>query len=293
MLCQLLLTAGVAILLASSFGLRMVAIVPVTLATFYGIALLVTAAPLALSHPRRRGRGPRRSARYVLSALCGEALVLDIDMVSMALEPYRARSICGADRAGVRPRPVLLVHGFTCNRAVWRPLLKRLGAAGIGPLGAMSLEPMLAGMETYAAALLRELEALRSLGAGEPVAVVAHSMGGLVARAALRRARPGLIGRIITIGAPHHGTWVASGFPWASAREMCPGSRWLEELNAGQEGHLSVPMTTLYSLDDNLIAPATSARLEGARTQELRGLGHLALLRSTRVLDRVVSELLE
>jgi pimeloyl-ACP methyl ester carboxylesterase len=293
MLCQLLLTAGVAIVLASSFGLRMVAIVPVALAMFYGIALLVTAVPLALSRPQERGRGPRRSARYVLSALCGEALVLDIDMVSMALEPYRASTTGRADRDGVRPRPVLLVHGFTCNRAVWRPLLKRLGAAGLGPLRAMSLEPILAGMETYVAALLRELEALRSLGAGEPVAVVAHSMGGLVARAALRRARPGLIGRIITIGAPHHGTSVACGFPWANARQMCPGSRWLEELNADQEGHLPVPMTTLYSLDDNLIAPATSARLEGARTHELRGLGHLALLRSTRVLDRVVSELLE
>jgi hypothetical protein len=293
LLCQLLLTAGVATVLAASFGLRRVAIVPVTLATFYGIALLLTAVPRVLACPRERGREPRRSPRYLLSALCGEALVLDIDMMSMALEPYRACSSRRPDRDGVRPRPVLLVHGFTCNRAVWRPLLERLSAAGLGPSRAMSLEPILAGMETYAAVVLGELEALRSLGAGEPVAVVAHSMGGLVARAALRRAPPGLIGRIITIGAPHHGTLAACGFPWPSAREMCPGSRWLEELNAGQEGHLPVPMTTLYSLDDNLIAPASSARLEGARTHELRGLGHLTLLRSTRVLDRVVSELLE
>ncbi|HVS75396.1 MAG TPA: hypothetical protein VHE11_00570, partial [Steroidobacteraceae bacterium] len=133
---------------------------------------------------------------------------------------------------------------------------------------------------------------LESLVEDEPAAIVAHSMGGLVARAALRRARPGLIGRIITIGAPHHGTTVACLFRWPSALQMCPGSRWLDDLNASQEGHWAVPVTTLYSLEDNLILPAISSRLEGARAHELRGLGHLTLLRSPQVLDRVVSELL-
>jgi triacylglycerol esterase/lipase EstA (alpha/beta hydrolase family) len=118
-------------------------------------------------------------------------------------------------------------------------------------------------------------------------------MGGLVARAALRCARPGLIGRIVTLGAPHHGTALACWFRWPNARQMCPRSRWLTQLNACEEGRLQIPITTLYSLDDSYIVPAGSARLEGARPVELQGIGHLALLNSKVVLEQVVSELLE
>lgn len=74
---------------------------------------------------------------------------------------------------------------------------------------------------------------------------------------------------------------------------MCPGSSWLGELNACQEGRLGIPVTTLYSLDDNYIVPAESARLDGARAIELEGLGHLALLDSKTVLEHVISELLQ
>jgi hypothetical protein len=85
---------------------------------------------------------------------------------------------------------------------------------------------------------------------------------------------------------------VACRFRWQNAREMCPGSSWLSDLNAAQEGQLPVPVTTLYSLEDNFILPTRSARLQGARAIELRRIGHLTLLRSRRVFDCVVSELL-
>ena len=170
--------------------------------------------------------------------------------------------------------------------------LARLRAAGVGPVRALSLEPLLADIETHAASVLAELEALASRSGGMAITMVGHSMGGLVARAALRAARPGLIGRIITLGAPHHGTALACRFRWPSARQMCPGSSWLARLNDCQEDRLAIPVTSLYSVDDNYIVPADSARLGGARAIELQGLGHLALLDSEPVLTRLVSELL-
>ena len=289
--CQLLLAAVLAVVLATATALSGPVIAALAAVELCVTAVLLAIAPLVLGRCMAPRHVPRRPMGLLLRALCSDALAFEIAMGRMALEPCRASPDLAA--AGpLPPRPVLLVHGFGCSRAVWRPLLATLRAAGVGPVRAVSLEPLFAGMELCAAKLLGELEALRSRSAGNTITIVAHSMGGLVARAALRGARPGLIGRIITIGAPNHGTALACWFRWPSARQMCPGSGWLEELNACQEGRLGIHITTLYSLDDNYIIPASSARFQGARTIELRGLGHLGLLASKTVLEHVMSELL-
>lgn len=290
--CQLLLAAALAAALAMRSFVGGLASAAFAIVALCGVALLLAAAPLVLGLSMTPGGGPRRRTGHVVRALCGDALALEIALGRMALEPYRAAPESAVASAPWLQRPVLLVHGFGCSRAVWRPLLARLRAVGVGPVRAVSLQPLLAGIETYVDELLGELDSLSSRGGSDTITIVAHSMGGLVVRAALRRARPGLIGRIITIGAPHHGTALACWFHWPSARQMCPGSSWLGELNACQEGRFDIPVTTIYSLDDNYVVPAGSARLEGARALELHGLGHLALLDSKTVLEHVISELL-
>jgi triacylglycerol esterase/lipase EstA (alpha/beta hydrolase family) len=290
LLLQLLAAAGLATVLVAVFALSGLGAALCAVLELCAVALLLAAAPLALARRAARGSLMPACGADLLRALCGDAVALQIAMARMMLEPCRAAREAGA--ASKVARPVMLVHGFGCSRAVWRPLLARLRAAGVGPVRAVSLEPMLEDIESYATQLLGELERLASRG-GNQVTVIAHSMGGLVARAALRRARAGLIGRIVTIGAPHHGTALACRFSWKNARQMCTGSSWLAALNEGQEGRLPVPMTTLYSLEDNYIIPADSAVLAGARAVELRGVGHLGLLDSTTVLDRVMAELLQ
>jgi len=44
-------------------------------------------------------------------------------------------------------------------------------------------------------------------------------------------------------------------------------------------------------LEDNLVAPPDSARLRGAESHELRGIGHFGMLRSRRTLDCVIAAL--
>jgi pimeloyl-ACP methyl ester carboxylesterase len=79
-----------------------------------------------------------------------------------------------------------------------------------------------AGSETYgaqdtngdinaAAALLRKrLTALRAANPGIPVDVIAHSMGGLVARAAVATAPDLGVAMVITLGTPHQGADLAT-----------------------------------------------------------------------------------
>lgn len=289
---QLLLAAVLAAALLAATALSGPVIAAWVIVELCAVAFLLAIAPLALACSMAPGSAPRGRARHLLLALCSDALALEVALGRMALEPWRAAPDSALAGRPLCVRPVLLVHGFGCSGALWRPLLVRLRAARVGPVRAMSLERPFAGMETYSARLLGELDALCSRSGGLAITIVAHSMGGLVARAALRGARPGLIGRIITLGTPHHGTAVACCFGWPNARQMRPGSSWLQELNACQEGRFDIPVTTLYSLDDNYIVPASSACLQGAQAVEVQGIGHLGLLASKRVLEHVLSELL-
>jgi predicted alpha/beta hydrolase family esterase len=288
---QVLLATGLAATLAELSTLSRSAIAVWVIVELYGVALVLVIAPLALGRAMAPGELSRRRMGHLLLAVFSDALAFEMAMGRMACEPWRAPPELAA-AGSPAPRPLLLVHGFACSGAVWRPLLARLRAAGIGPARAVSLEPLFAGMETYATGLLSELEKLHSSSGGGGVTIVAHSMGALVARAALRRARPGLIGRIITIGAPHHGTALACRFSCPGARQMRPESPWLEKLNASQEGRLTVSVTTVYSLDDNYVSPPCSARFRGAHAVELQGIGHLGLLTSKRVHEHLISELL-
>ena len=72
---------------------------------------------------------------------------------------------------------------------------------------------------------------------------------------------------------------------------MRPDSTWLATLNSEQEGRFPVPISSICSLDDNLVAPAASARLAGADLFELRGIGHLSLLTARESIECALAAL--
>ena len=104
-----------------------------------------------------------------------------------------------------RGRPIIVViHGYLCNRGFWWWLRRRLRQSG--PVAAtITLEPPFDDIEAFAEQLDRRLRELP--GADEvPLVLVGHSMGGLVARAHLRRYGSGRVAELITLGSPDHGT---------------------------------------------------------------------------------------
>ena len=287
---RLLVAAAVAAGAGAILRLSIVAATVAGVTVWSVVSLAAVAASFAAARSGAHSPRIRTGPMWLLRIVCAEALALDMTLVRMAADPLLERVDRLAGPGSHPPARVVLVHGIACNRAVWRPLLAALRFAGIEGVHAVNLEPLFADIDTHARNLLARLEAIGASPA-RPVAIVAHSMGGLVARAALREAKSGMIGRIITVGTPHHGTAIACRFRWPSTRQMCCGSPWLLELNARQEARPGLPVTSLHSLDDNLIVPAGSAVLPGARSIELRGLGHLSLLCSPDVLRRIVAEL--
>lgn len=190
--------------------------------------------------------------------------------------------------------PVLLVHGYGCNSGYWRHLTQALDARGISHSG-IDLEPMFADIDDFVPAVARAIGELRAKTGAAQITLVAHSMGGLVARAYLRAYGGAHIARVLTLGTPHHGTRLASFGVGTNAAQMRrvhgTPSPWLQALAASEDTATRARIASLYTEHDNIIAPHTSSLLDGARHHAFAGIGHVALGRHPAVLDQVLREL--
>jgi len=181
-----------------------------------------------------------------------------------------------------------LVHGYLCNRALWLWLRRRLRQDAI-PVATVNLEPLFGGIDGFAEQLDARIEALLAETGADRVVLVTHSMGGLVARAYLRRYGAGRVARLIALAAPNAGTEVARVALGRNAREMEPNSVWLRRL-AADEPQL-VPTLSIWSEADEIVVPQDSSRLSRTSEKVLPALGHLAMVFSSEVADILRAEL--
>ena len=186
--------------------------------------------------------------------------------------------------------PLLLVHGVLCNAGVWVRLARHLRRSGVRGIYSMSYGPPLASIDVFAEQLATKLDAIIAATASRNVIVIAHSMGGLIVRAYIRKWGADKLARVVTIGTPHHGSMHAWFFPGAGLAQMRPGSEWLRALNRERIGS-SPRFVSMWSWHDSMVAPQTSSALPGAIDVALAGIGHNALLGDPEVFAYVVNEI--
>jgi triacylglycerol lipase len=218
----------------------------------------------------------------------GELLALFAAFVIIQpLEP----SWMGSDavgRIGDGRKPILLVHGFVCNRGKWWRLRRRLRARHY-VVATINLEPPLGRLDEFAAPLDDRIVALLSESGADKVVLITHSMGGLVSRAYLQAYGAARVAAVITLSAPHHGTEIARLGCGRNAREMRPNSAWLRNLDA--QPAPTIPISSIWSGDDEFVAPPESSRLASCENTILDGIGHIAMVYSLRVLACIEAEL--
>jgi len=186
-------------------------------------------------------------------------------------------------------RPVILLHGYAQHTANFFWLVRRLRRDGWLHLYSVRHTPIGGDIGRSADQLGQAIERIRLESCAAEVDIIAHSMGGLVARAFLCKAGPVAgVARLITLGTPHQGTEVLR---WLGrdpmVAQMRPGSPFLCQLIADDALPGLTDCTSIYSADDALVVPATNAYYPGAYNIEVRGLGHMSLLFSRRVYDLV------
>ena len=176
---------------------------------------------------------------------------------------------------------ILLVHGYKCNAELWTWLKPRLRDEGY-ELVAINLEPAYAPLDKLVNQLHRCTETIAEQEEANKIVLIAHSMGGLVARACIERYGEGNIERIITIGTPHHGTRLAYYGLGKNARDMEPQSEWLKRLPS--QWDKAIPLISIWSRDDNFVSPQSNAVLAGAINIEVHAEGHLTTVFSAEIL---------
>ena len=221
---------------------------------------------------------PRATLAQLLRAWWGE--VRAAPRVFCWRQPFRSRRWPDHLPAAAQGRRgLLLVHGFLCNRGVWNPWLQRLRAQGV-PFIAVNLEPVSGSIDSYVAILERAVQQLERCTGLSPL-IVAHSMGGLAVRRWLAEAGPAgdaRVHRVVTIGTPHRGTWLARLALSMNTREMRIDSPWQRLLGAREPAERPAKFTCFYSHCDNIVFPPATATLSGADNRHLPGVAHVDMV---------------
>jgi triacylglycerol esterase/lipase EstA (alpha/beta hydrolase family) len=192
-------------------------------------------------------------------------------------------------RKSAHSRPVVLVHGLAMTHTSWFWLGRRLAAVGIGPIfGFTYFSPQSVRRSAENLAIFIQHRIAKT--GADRVDLVAHSLGGIIARYYLERlGGSSHVAHLITIGTPHRGTLLARFGLVPSGREMAADSVLFDQigpLRASEE----VRYTSIWSTHDAIIVPPASSSIAPAGEDVVfHGLGHLSLLTSKAV-ARVVEE---
>lgn len=269
------------------------AIVAMVIAGMAGMRLAIVASSHVLCWLGRSPREPGQQlgASGTVALVCREWLAMLAN--NFVWLPFEHQVLRADPPLATDARiPVIVVHGYVSNRGTVSPLVHALDAAGVGPVYVPSLPLIFAPIEEFAAHLDRVLDEVTAATRQPKAILVCHSMGGLIARCLLAQHGAGRLQAVITLGSPHHGTSLAPLGTGANARQMRRGSAFLRSLELAEgEAGPACPVTSLYTVHDNLVAPQDSSCLSWARNVAFHGVGHLAMLQDRRLHRAVLDAL--
>jgi triacylglycerol lipase len=204
------------------------------------------------------------------------------------------------------PDPVVLVHGFLdyADAPWWRRMEKMLMSAGWPEDRVRGVtDPQMFGMSvgspiSSAGQIQAQLESTHD-DYGQPVNIIAHSMGGLKARWVIEHGDGAeYVNDLVTIGTPHQGTYTAYGaLLTPGGRDMLPESPFISNLNGGGLAP-SVRYTSVWSSADSLVLPQSNGAIpksiiaENTKNINCGWKEHVSMVRDPEVLklytDRLV-----
>ncbi len=191
--------------------------------------------------------------------------------------------------------PVLLVHGMVDNRSIFALLARALRRCGFGQVRTLNYSVFTSDVRAAAAELGRTVERLCAETGYERVHVVAHSLGGVIARYHVQRqGGDARVHTLVTLGSPHGGTAAARMLPLRLCRQLRPDSDVIAELAEPAPG-CRTRFLAVWSDLDQLIYPKSSARIEhpdlDAASVLVSGVGHMSLPAAPQVARAVTRAL--
>jgi len=178
-------------------------------------------------------------------------------------------------------RPIVFVHGLGGHRGNFLPARMYLKLQGrtrtysVGFPADADLESMAVELRQF----ITEVCTANGLPDNAQIDLVAHSMGGIVARLALEdelvRSR---VATLVTLGTPHAGTYAARYAQTTFLLALRPDSPLMKRLAKQLPWNSGPRLVTFWSASDLLLLPASTASVEGAQNIELPGTTHYGYL---------------
>ena len=186
---------------------------------------------------------------------------------------------------------IVLVHGFGDSGRRFARLQRRLDAAG-HHCHCPTLKPADAryGIADLAQKLAAYIDA--QLPSSTHFAVVGFSMGCLIARTYLQQL--GGAARayaFFAISGPHHGSWLAYGYPGQGCREMRRGSAFLQQLAQSVDALTPLPLFAYRTPFDLMVLPSRSAHWPQAHNKVVPTLLHRGMVSSKVVAEDIIGQL--
>lgn len=217
---------------------------------------------------KKLGRGVAREAL----SYAAQTLLFGFGYLRSRHEPKRAADI----------HTIVFVHGLGANRASFFPLQAYLRLAGHSRQlsfnygGGGSIEAMAIDLKDR---LKREVR-------GGSIDIIAHSMGGLVARYYVQvLGGDRRVSRLITLATPHHGTHPSVYIPSALMWQFRPNGVFIEHLNAQPPPR--VQCVSFAAGEDHLVLPPESGLAPFGETRMFDGLGHISMLFAPQVFSAI------
>ena len=227
-----------------------------------------------LEHLRSRGSVVIMILRSFLWSLYSHVLVLLTTATALHRDYYRLPP------GPANRTPIIFVHGLYHNHTAWYLYLRWFRRWGWSHMKAINLKGKFRSIHEFARILSEEVEKVLAETQNEKVDLVGQSMGGLVIRAYLAENPGGAkIRRVVTLGSPHRGSKLAVFGLGQGAREMIPGSAFLESLNQGVQIPQNGRFYAIHTIVDNMVLPNESATLawDGVKNLETRIVNHIGL----------------
>jgi triacylglycerol lipase len=184
--------------------------------------------------------------------------------------------------------PILLVHGFIDNHAIFTVMERALRRRGFQTLTAYDYGLLTYNIPRAAVRLGETIEQLTTDSGYERIHIIGHSLGGLITRYYVQRlGGDNRVHTLVTLGTPHQGTQLAKAAPLLPlVRQLAPSSRVIRELAEPAAG-CRTRFLAFHSDIDPLIVPTSSARLEhpdlNVHNIAVRGVGHLSMPHNGRI----------
>ncbi|MFH8798253.1 alpha/beta fold hydrolase [Streptomyces sp. NPDC017936] len=244
-----------------------------------------------------RRRSPRRLLGVLAAATVAFTLFSSAPTAGASVTAAEAASTASVARsagAAAQPlstsTPVVFVHGYTGSASNWVTAMSVFRLNGWSSSDLFAYEYNSYGNNiTNAQGLASFVNNVKARTGASKVAIVNHSMGGLVSQYYLKvLGGHASVSHLASIAGANHGTTYAGAcLIYTTCQQMYPGSSFIAQISSGDETPGDTRYSTWYSACDGIILPYTSTRLDGAANNNVACQTHIGFLADTVVLGQI------